>query len=120
MGKAVIKKSSFCRKHGRYRSVIVRLSRGEVCEEVCDLEKRYSELYSEMLQAKENARKCEDSLRNCKAEIDLLQEENTTLIDCVNNLETHNVCQSCTDTFENESNTVCNVGPRQRLCKLKN
>ena len=88
-------------------------------EEVCDIEKRCSELYSELLEEKESARKCKEDLRNYKAEMSVLKEENTTLVDYVNNLEKLNVCHSCTDSFENKSKTVSNVGPRQRQRKLK-
>ena len=46
-------------------------------EEVCDIEKRCSELYSELLREKESARKCKEDLRNYKAEMSVLKEENT-------------------------------------------
>ena len=86
-------------------------------EEVCDIEKRCSELYSELLQEKESTRKCKEDLRNYKAEMSVL-EENTTLVNYVNNLEKLNVCHFCTDSFENKSKTISNVGPRQRQRKL--
>ena len=44
-------------------------------EEVCDIEKRCSELYSELLEEKESARKCKEDFGNCKAEMSVLKEE---------------------------------------------
>lgn len=49
----------------------------EVSELEVEVEERCSELYLELLMEKEKARNCENGVRNC--EINLLQEENTSL-----------------------------------------
>ncbi|CAB4017740.1 Hypothetical predicted protein [Paramuricea clavata] len=88
-------------------------------EELSELEERCSELYLQLLKEKEKAKQCENGLKNCKTEINLLQEENTTLGEYVNNIEKLNVCQNCADSLGNKSNTLGNVCPRQRQRKLK-
>ena len=96
MEKVVTEKYSYCRKYARYLSVVARLS-GRACQGKIVTVKKYAILkrdilnFTQLLQEKESAKKCKEDLRNYKEEMSVLKEENTTLVDYVNNLEKLNV-----------------------------
>lgn len=90
-----------------------------LASEVCGLERKCSELFSELKEARNQTRMASEKLKYSKSEKSLLEDENAALAKHVYHLEDIIVCRNCANTLENNSRPVNDVGTRQRQRKVK-
>lgn len=84
-----------------------------------ELEKRCSELFSQLTAAKQTLTNVDTRLNRCEAEKSLLKEANATLANQIEQIEHLNVCRNCAPNLENHSKELNEVGIRQRQRKIK-
>jgi chromosome segregation ATPase len=84
-----------------------------------ELEKRCSELFSELTSTKQVLTNVDARLNTCKAEKSILEEKNATLVSQIEWIEQFNVCSNCEPNLANHSKELNEVGVRQWQRKIK-